>query len=45
MEIDEKIKIALEEIFNSEIRHGNSQDVKKYKINHFREIINKRMPQ
>jgi len=41
-DLDDNTKQALEEIFISEINHGNSEKDKKYKITHFREIIAKR---
>ena len=45
MDISENDKRALEEIFLSEINHGNNPKNKEHKITNFREIIVKRQPQ
>jgi len=45
LEEDNETKIALEEIFTSELHHANAGNVRKIKNTRCREIIQKRMPQ
>lgn len=43
MDIDENMMKILEELIDIEASHGDNANVKKVKVNNFREVITKRM--